>query len=87
MKTVTRTQIIAGNWKMNYGPKQATSFATETVPALVQIVQHQSHLLCILCPPSISLAAVYDVLEGQAHPHIELGAQNMYFEEKGAYTG
>jgi len=87
MKTVTRTQIIAGNWKMNYGPKQAADFAKETIPALVQIVQHQSQILCILCPPSISLEAVYHVLEGQPHPHMELGAQNMYFEEKGAYTG
>src|SRR5436309_716691 len=87
MKTVTRTHIIAGNWKMHYGPKQAAGFAKEVVLALAQVLQHQSHILCILCPPSISLAAVHAVLDTQPHPHIELGAQNMYFEDKGAFTG
>jgi triosephosphate isomerase len=43
--------------------------------------------MCILCPPAISLAAVRAVLNAQPHPRIELGAQNMYFEEKGAFTG
>jgi triosephosphate isomerase len=87
MKTSSRTAIIAGNWKMNYGPRQAASFAREIVSALEEVVQHSRHVLSILCPPAISLAAVRDVLDGAPHPHIELGAQNMYFEEKGAYTG
>jgi len=87
MKKAIRTQIIAGNWKMYYGPSQAASFAQEIVPALTQIVQHQPDILCILCPPSISLTAVHGVLEAQQHRHIELGAQNMYFEDKGAFTG
>jgi len=87
MKTSSRTAIIAGNWKMNYGPKEAASFAREIVPELGKVVQHAHHVLCILCPPSISLAAVRAVLDATAHPHIELGAQNMYFEEKGAFTG
>ncbi len=87
MKTSSRTAIIAGNWKMNYGPKEAASFAQEIVPELGKVVHHAHHVLCILCPPAISLAAVRDVLAAAAHPHIELGAQNMYFEEKGAFTG
>src|SRR5260221_13014163 len=87
MKTSSRTAIIAGNWKMNYGPRQAASFAREIVPALGEVVQHSQRVLSILCPPAISLAAVRDVLDGAPHPHIELGAQNMYFEEKGAFTG
>ncbi|HYL43256.1 MAG TPA: triose-phosphate isomerase [Ktedonobacteraceae bacterium] len=87
MKTSSRTAIIAGNWKMNYGPRQAASFAREIVPVLGEMVQHSQHVLSILCPPAISLAAVREVLDGAPHPHIELGAQNMYFEEKGAYTG
>src|SRR5437588_6268869 len=87
MITPTRTAIIAGNWKMHYGPRKAESFAREVVPELGQLVQHYSHITCILCPPFISLEAVRHVLDAHPHPHIELGAQNMYFEEKGAYTG
>ncbi|MFL5667411.1 MAG: triose-phosphate isomerase [Ktedonobacteraceae bacterium] len=87
MKTSSRTAIIAGNWKMNYGPRQAASFAREIVPALGEVVQHSQHVLSILCPPAISLVAVREVLNAAPHPHIELGAQNMYFEEKGAFTG
>jgi triosephosphate isomerase len=87
MKTSSRTAIIAGNWKMNYGPRQAASFAQEIVPALGEVVQHSQNVLSILCPPAISLAAVRNVLDAAPHPHIELGAQNMYFEEKGAFTG
>ncbi|MFL5692441.1 MAG: triose-phosphate isomerase family protein, partial [Ktedonobacteraceae bacterium] len=87
MKTSSRTAIIAGNWKMNYGPRQAANFAREIVPTLGEVMQHSQHVLSILCPPAISLAAVRNVLDAAPHPHIELGAQNMYFEEKGAFTG
>ncbi|GHO44259.1 triose-phosphate isomerase [Ktedonospora formicarum] len=85
-----RTAIIAGNWKMNYGPQQAASFVGEILPALSEALQSQDSVLCILCPPAISLAAVHAILnipDASATPYIELGAQNMYFEEKGAYTG
>ncbi|MFL5629287.1 MAG: triose-phosphate isomerase [Ktedonobacteraceae bacterium] len=87
MKTSSRTAIIAGNWKMNYGPKEAANFAREIVPELGKVVQQANHVVSILCPPAISLATVRDVLDAAAQPHIELGAQNMYFEEKGAFTG
>jgi triosephosphate isomerase len=83
----TRTAIIAGNWKMHYGPRQASHFAFEIVPELGQLVRPYPDILCILCPPAISLAAVREVLDAQLFPRIELGAQNMYFEEKGAFTG
>ncbi len=85
MKTTSRNAVIAGNWKMNYGPRQASQFASEIVPELVQLVEHYPQIVPILCPPSISLPAVREVT--QAFPRIELGAQNMYFEEKGAFTG
>lgn len=85
--TAARTAIIAGNWKMNYGPKRAASFASELVPQLGTILRHHPHLLCILCPPTISLAAVHNVLATDHQPRLELGAQNMYFEEQGAFTG
>ena len=84
---VTCTAIIAGNWKMNYGPREASSFATEIIPALGKVVRSHPHILSILCPPTISLSAVREVLEAMPSAGIELGAQNMYYEEKGAFTG
>src|SRR5438128_413421 len=83
----SRTAILAGNWKMYYGPKQAASFASEIVPLLAQVIQPAPDIMSILCPPSISLAAVRRVLDTMSHPRIELGAQNMYFEDQGAFTG
>ncbi len=85
MDAPSRSVIIAGNWKMHYGPKQASHFAREIVPVLGQLVEHYPQIVPILCPPAISLAAVREVT--QPFPRIELGAQNMYFEEKGAFTG
>src|SRR3984893_6037973 len=87
MKIPARTAIIAGNWKMNYGPQQAAAFAGEILPDLVPLVEASSRIISIICPPAISLAAVHHVLREQYHQRIELGAQNMYFEEKGAFTG
>src|SRR3989442_5275698 len=87
MTTPIRTAIIAGNWKMHYGPRQASNFTFEILPGLGQLVRQYPHILCILCPPAISLSAVREVLDAEPFPHIELGAQNMYFEEKGAFTG
>ena len=87
MKTSARTAIIAGNWKMNYGPRQAATFAGEILPDLLPLIEASSHIISIICPPAISLAAVQQAMREQYHPRIELGAQNMYFEEKGAFTG
>lgn len=87
MTTLTRTAMIAGNWKMNYGPREASRFAMEILPALGQLTRSSAHIECVLCPPSISLAAVREVLDAMPGPRIGLGAQNMYFEEKGAFTG
>ncbi len=87
MNPSSRNVIIAGNWKMNYGPKQASHFAREIVPVLGQLVEHYPQIVTVLCPPAISLPAVREVLQTQPFPRIELGAQNMFFEEKGAFTG
>jgi triosephosphate isomerase len=84
---VSRTAIIAGNWKMNYGPQRATSFTAEILPALSQLLRASDRVESILCPPAISLAAVRGVLDATPTPRVELGAQNMYYEEKGAFTG
>jgi triosephosphate isomerase len=83
----TRSIIIAGNWKMNYGPRRASSFAQEIVPELLNILHQHAQIVSVLCPPAISLSAVHNVLEAHAHQRLALGAQNMYFEEQGAYTG
>ena len=87
MTTSNRTAIIAGNWKMHYGPIQAADFTLEIVPELGLLMHQYRKILTILCPPAISLAAVREVMDAHPFPHLELGAQNMYFEEKGAYTG
>ena len=87
MTTPSRTAIIAGNWKMFYGPMQASSFAKEILPELGMLMDQYPQILSILCPPAISLAAVREVMDFHFFPRIELGAQNMYFEEKGAFTG
>jgi len=72
---------------MYYGPMQASSFAKEVVPELGLLMQQYRHILSILCPPAISLAAVREVMDVHLFPRIELSTQNMYFEEKGAFTG
>jgi triosephosphate isomerase (TIM) len=87
MTTSNRTAILAGNWKMNYGPIQASEFASQIVPELGKLMHEYRNILTILCPPAISLVAVREVMDAHPFPRLELGAQNMYFEEKGAYTG
>jgi triosephosphate isomerase len=72
--------IVAGNWKMHYGPREAQDFAASILEGLATIAGVER----VLCPPAISLAAVHSVVTGS---EVRLGAQNMYFEDKGAYTG
>jgi triosephosphate isomerase len=87
MTIPTRTAIIAGNWKMNYGPQLAANFAREVIPELGKLMQQYERIMSILCPPAISLAAVRQVLDEHPLVRVELGAQNMYYEEQGAFTG
>jgi len=72
--------IVAGNWKMNLGPTEARDFAASILSDLVTVRGVET----VLCPPAISLPAVHAVLSGT---NIRLGAQNMYYEVKGAFTG
>jgi triosephosphate isomerase (TIM) len=87
MTTPSRTAIIAGNWKMHYGPKEASEFALEIIPSLGKLLQDFSQAVCVLCPPSISLQAVREVMDTLLFPRVALGAQNMFYEQKGAFTG
>ncbi len=75
-----RVPMIAGNWKMNTTVSEAIELGNEMRPGLDELDGVDK----VICPPFISLAAVYGLIKGSS---IKLGAQNLYFEEKGAYTG
>jgi triosephosphate isomerase (TIM) len=75
-----RIPLIAGNWKMNTTVGEAVNLVSTIRPLLDKMEGIEK----LVCPPFISLTAVRDVLAGSS---IKVGAQNMYFEEKGAYTG
>ena len=75
-----RKPIVAGNWKMNYGPAAARIFAQELVEPLARLRSVER----VLCPPAISIDAVRLVVGGSG---IVVGAQNMFYEPRGAYTG
>ena len=74
-----RKKVIAGNWKMNMLPGEAIEFINELTP-LVKDTKNE----VILCVPYTDL--FYAILTAQ-NTNIKIGAQNMHFEEKGAYTG
>jgi triosephosphate isomerase len=75
-----RTPFIAGNWKMNTTVADAVKLVTEMKPLLESI----SGVEKAVCPPFVSLTSVRDVLKDSS---IKVGAQNMFYEDKGAYTG
>ena len=75
-----RVPVIAGNWKMNTTISEATELVREIRDRLNEIAGVDK----IICPPFISLSAVKDLIKESS---IRLGAQNLYFEENGAYTG
>lgn len=75
-----RKAMIAGNWKMHTTLAEASALVGEMRKGLDRIEGVEK----VLCPPFISLASVNGLLQGSS---IKLGAQNMHFEERGAYTG
>ncbi|MBI4496467.1 MAG: triose-phosphate isomerase [Chloroflexi bacterium] len=74
------TPFIAGNWKMNTTLDEAVALARGVAAELADF----DGVEVAVCPPFVSLAAVRDALTGSA---IAVGAQNMYHEDKGAFTG
>jgi triosephosphate isomerase len=83
MKTKRKTmrkKIIAGNWKMNMNLHQSQKLISEIINGL----RKNDKAEVIVCPPFTSLSEVSNLLKGT---QIKLGAQNMYYEESGAYTG
>ena len=75
-----RTPMIAGNWKMNATVPEATALVKDMKDGLERVGGVEK----VLCPPFISLFAVKELVQGTS---IKVGAQNMHFEEKGAFTG
>lgn len=74
-----RNTVVAGNWKMNKTPSETAAFIKELVP---NVAGAESEVIC--CVPSVCLPAAVEAAKGS---NIKVGAQNMYFEDKGAYTG
>ncbi len=75
-----RKPLIAGNWKMNTNIAQAISLVQSMLVDLNKIPDVEK----VLCPPFVSLSTIKELIKGTS---IRLGAQNMYFKDKGAYTG
>ena len=75
-----RVPLIAGNWKMHTTVGEAIELVNKMRSELDEI----DNVDKVLCPPFVSLAAIRELIKESS---IKLGAQNIYFEEKGAYTG
>lgn len=74
-----RKKIIAGNWKMNMTPAKAV----ELIDSLKNEI-NTDEVDVVVCPPFVCLPTVLEAVKGT---NIAVGAQNMHFEENGAYTG
>ena len=72
--------VIAGNWKMNMTPSQARQFISELTP----MVAGKDKCDIVLCVPYVDIPAAVEAAKGT---NIRIGAENVHFEEKGAFTG
>ena len=80
MNPLKRRTVIAGNWKMNFTPAEATAFINEIKP----MVAGKDNCDIIFCAPYVTIAAAQEAAKGS---NIKIGAENVHFAEKGAYTG
>ena len=76
---MARKKIVAGNWKMNMTPSQAVKLVEELKPLVAN-----EDVDVVFCVPAIDIVPVVEAAKGT---NIQVGAENMYFEESGAYTG
>ena len=76
---MARKKIIAGNWKMNKTPSEAVALVEELKPLVAN-----EEVDVVFCVPAIDIVPVVEAAKGT---NIQVGAENMYFEESGAYTG
>ena len=74
-----RRKIIAGNWKMNKTPSETVTLINELKPLVAN-----EEVDVVFCVPAISLTTAMEAARGS---NIKIGAENMHFEESGAYTG
>lgn len=74
-----RKKIVAGNWKMNMTPSAAVALIEELKPLVVN-----EDVDVVFCVPAIDIIPAVEAVRGT---NIQIGAENMYYEEKGAYTG
>ncbi|MBM3285508.1 MAG: triosephosphate isomerase, partial [Candidatus Aminicenantes bacterium] len=75
-----RLPFIAGNWKMHMTLAEARALVTDLVKASLSLPEAE----IVVAPPFTALSEVKKVLEGSA---VQLAGQNLYWEEKGAFTG
>jgi triosephosphate isomerase (TIM) len=75
-----RTPIVAGNWKMNKTAAEGTALVRAMMADLLDIPKVQT----VLCPPFLAVPDVARLVQGSA---LAVGAQDLYWEESGAYTG
>jgi len=80
MNPSKRRTVIAGNWKMNFTPAEATAFINEIKP----MVAGKDKCDIIFCAPYVTIAAA---MEAAKESNIKIGAENVHFAPKGAYTG
>ncbi len=76
---MARRKIVAGNWKMNKTPSEAKALCAE----LKDLVKSDS-VDVVYCVPAIDIVPVVEAVKGT---NVKVGAENMYFEDKGAFTG
>ncbi len=76
---MSRRKIIAGNWKMNKTPSETVKLIEELKPLV-----KNDDVDVVFCVPAISLTTAIDAVKGT---NIAIGAENMFYEESGAYTG
>lgn len=77
-----RRYLIAGNWKMNAGPTDARHLIKNLK---IELANRKPKVEVLVCPPMVSLVPVKQELDG--FNGIEIGAQNVHYENNGAYTG
>lgn len=77
---MARKIFIAGNWKMNTNLEEARALSQ----SIVDVLGNTTDVDIAVCPPYTNLSAVNDIIKGSA---IKLGAQDVYWEESGAFTG
>ena len=76
---MARKRIIAGNWKMNMTPSEAVKLVEELKPLVVN-----DGVDVVYCVPAIDIVPVVEAVKGT---NVQVGAENFYIEDKGAYTG